>query len=277
MEAGRRRRARRPATDPRRAGGCRRDRRGRRATTMCAPAAMPRPGLDHAAEHDAEPERARCVRHAHRLADAARLRELDVDPVRALGARRDVLERVAVLVDVDRHRRACASARARPRIAGGQRLLAVLEPSVASAAAYSSASSSVQYSLTSTCSGRSVTPCTARTRSTSRPSRPPSFSFRRRKRPSPRFSARRAMSSGSPSQIVHEVGGPVAAQAEQPVARAGRAASPAGRAARRRSRRARRTARAAAGRRSRRARTDRRRARRRSPRAYASADSADSS
>src|SRR4051795_12096604 len=29
------------------------------------------PGLDHAAEHDAEPERPRRVRHPHRLADPA--------------------------------------------------------------------------------------------------------------------------------------------------------------------------------------------------------------
>ena len=64
--------------------------------------------------------------HAHRLADAARLRELDVDPVRALGAGCDVGERVAVLVDVDRHRRAALQLRP-VRVAGGQRLLAVLQ------------------------------------------------------------------------------------------------------------------------------------------------------
>ena len=81
---------------------------------MCAPAAMPEPGLDHAAEHHAEPERARGGDHAHRFADPARLRQLDVDPVRALGAGRDVGERVAVLVDVDRDRASDASARARP-------------------------------------------------------------------------------------------------------------------------------------------------------------------
>src|SRR6266498_2330617 len=48
-----------------------------------------------------EVERVRRVRHADRLADAAGLRELDVDPVRALRTRRDVGQRVAVLVDVD--------------------------------------------------------------------------------------------------------------------------------------------------------------------------------
>src|SRR5439155_8578323 len=63
------------------------------------------PGLDHAAEHYAEPERARGVRHAHALADPAGLRQLDVDPVRAVGARCDVRERMAVLVDVDRNGR----------------------------------------------------------------------------------------------------------------------------------------------------------------------------
>ena len=64
------------------------------------------PRLDHAAEHDAEAERAGGVRHPDRLADAARLRELDVDPVCDLGAGGDVAETVAVLVDIDRNRRA---------------------------------------------------------------------------------------------------------------------------------------------------------------------------
>ena len=64
----------------------------------------PEPGLDHAAEHDPEPERTGGMHHAHRLTDAARLRELDVDPVGPLGAGGDVGERVTVLVDVDRER-----------------------------------------------------------------------------------------------------------------------------------------------------------------------------
>src|SRR3954447_11871032 len=38
-------------------------------------------GLDHAPEHDAEPERAGGMRHPHRLADPARLGELDHDAV----------------------------------------------------------------------------------------------------------------------------------------------------------------------------------------------------
>src|SRR3954470_16676390 len=63
------------------------------------------PRLDHAAEHAAKPERAGGVHHPHRLADPARLRELDVDPVCALRARRDVPKRVAILVDVDRNGR----------------------------------------------------------------------------------------------------------------------------------------------------------------------------
>src|SRR5436190_20165859 len=46
-------------------------------------------GLDHAAGHAAEPERTRGVDHPHRLAQAARLRQLDVDSVRALGTRGD--------------------------------------------------------------------------------------------------------------------------------------------------------------------------------------------
>ena len=64
----------------------------------------PEPGLDHAAEHHAEAERTRGVGHADRLADAAGLRELDVDAVRDLGASDDIGERVAVLVDVNRER-----------------------------------------------------------------------------------------------------------------------------------------------------------------------------
>ena len=77
-------------------------------------------------EHHAEPERPGGVDDPHRLADAPRLRELDVDAVRTLRARGDVGERVAVLVDVDRERR--APLQLRPvRVAGGQRLLAVLE------------------------------------------------------------------------------------------------------------------------------------------------------
>ncbi len=62
----------------------------------------PDPRLDHAAEHDPEAEGARGVGHPDPLPDAAGLRELDVDSVRDLGAVRDIGERVAVLVDVDR-------------------------------------------------------------------------------------------------------------------------------------------------------------------------------
>src|SRR5205814_1449053 len=56
-------------------------------------------------EHDAEVERTRGVCHAHGLADAAGLCELDVDAVRPCGAGRDVAQPMAVLVDVDRSRR----------------------------------------------------------------------------------------------------------------------------------------------------------------------------
>ena len=44
------------------------------------PGAMPELGLDHAAEHDSQAERARRVDHAQRLADAAALGELDMIP-----------------------------------------------------------------------------------------------------------------------------------------------------------------------------------------------------
>src|SRR5439155_26253000 len=57
----------------------------------------PETGFDHAPEHHPEAERASGVRHPHRLANAARLRQLDRDAVRDLRARGDVAERVAVL------------------------------------------------------------------------------------------------------------------------------------------------------------------------------------
>src|SRR4026209_2874992 len=82
---------------------------------------------DHAAAPRAEPERPRGVRHAGRLADAARLGELDVDAVRDLPAGGDVGERVAVLVHVDRERRAAAELRP-AWVALAERLLDVLDP-----------------------------------------------------------------------------------------------------------------------------------------------------
>src|SRR6185503_17223187 len=86
----------------------------------------PEAGLDHAAEHHAEAESTRSVNHPYRLADPARLRELDVDAVRTLRARRDGREPVAILVDVDRDGRAPLQLRP-TRIAGDERLLAVLQ------------------------------------------------------------------------------------------------------------------------------------------------------
>ncbi len=85
----------------------------------------PEPGLEHAAEHHAHAQRAGGVDDANRLADAARLRELDVDAMRDLGAPRDVGERMTVLVDVDRDRRARLQL-APSVVARLQRLLAVL-------------------------------------------------------------------------------------------------------------------------------------------------------
>src|SRR5438093_4602636 len=80
--------------------------------------------FDHAAEHDAEVERARRVCHAYRLADAPRLRELDVDAVCAFGAPRHVAQPMAVLIDVDRDRRRGFQA-GTIKVTGRQRLLAV--------------------------------------------------------------------------------------------------------------------------------------------------------
>src|SRR2546423_4809126 len=82
-------------------------------------------GLDHAAEHDAEPERTRGVSHPDCLADATGLRELDVDAVRSLCARGDVLQPMAVLVQVDGNR-GLGLQTSSARVAGGQRLLAVV-------------------------------------------------------------------------------------------------------------------------------------------------------
>ena len=86
----------------------------------------PEARLDHAAEHHSEPERTRRVGHAHGLADAARLGELDVDAVRDRRARGDVGECVAVLVDVHGNRRRLLQLRA-VRITRPQRLLAILD------------------------------------------------------------------------------------------------------------------------------------------------------
>ena len=119
-------RTRRPATGPRAAAGCRRGRRGRRAARRSSP---PRSrGPDSSMQPSITPmrsARAACD-DANRLADAARLRELDVDAVRDLGAPRDVGERMAVLVDVDRDRRARLQL-APSVVARFQRLLAVLD------------------------------------------------------------------------------------------------------------------------------------------------------
>ena len=82
--------------------------------------------LDHAAQHHPEPERTCGDCDAQRLADPARLRQLDVDSVCPLGAPGDVRGDVAVLVDVDRHRRAPLQLGA-VRVTGGERLLAVLD------------------------------------------------------------------------------------------------------------------------------------------------------
>ena len=91
-----------------------------------APGGDAETGLDHATEHHAEPERARRVGHPDRLSDSAGLRELDVDAVRDLGARDDVGEGVTVLVDVDRRPRAAPQLRP-ARVTLPERLLDVLD------------------------------------------------------------------------------------------------------------------------------------------------------
>src|SRR5829696_584739 len=80
-------------------------------------------------DRHAETERAGRVHHPDGFANPARLRELDVDAMPALGASPDIGKRVAVLVDVDRDRRLPLELRA-VRIAGDERLLAVLDAEV---------------------------------------------------------------------------------------------------------------------------------------------------
>ena len=93
---------------------------------MWTPGAIPSPDSTMQPSITPSPSARAPLHHADGLADAARLRKLDVDPVRALGAHRDVRQRVAVLVDVDRDRRAALQLRP-VGIAGDERLLAVLE------------------------------------------------------------------------------------------------------------------------------------------------------
>ena len=173
----------------------------------------PEPGLDHAAEHDAEPERARGVRHPDRLADAARLRQLDVDPVRDLSARSDAVEPVAVLVDVDRDRRALLQ-RPPALVARAERLLAVRDPELGELRQRLQrlverpplVDVHLQRQVGDGADGAhalDVEPVgTAELQL-----QPPEAGAA--------FSARRAMSSGSPSQTVQEVGGPRPRQAQQ--------------------------------------------------------------
>ena len=78
------------------------------------PAAMPSPDSIMQPSMTPSPSARAACGHPDGLADAAGLRELDVDAVRALGARGDVRERVAVLVHVDGKRRPRASAATPP-------------------------------------------------------------------------------------------------------------------------------------------------------------------
>ena len=106
--------ARRPATGRARAAGCRRGRRGRRGSRSCAPAAMPRPDSTMQPSITPSPSaRAACaIRTASRIPPD--LASLMLIPCATLGAGGDVGERVAVLVDVDRDRRAPLQLGARP-------------------------------------------------------------------------------------------------------------------------------------------------------------------
>ena len=85
----------------------------------CAAGAIAELRLDHAAEHHAQPEGARRVHHAQRLAHAPGLGQLDVDAVGVAGDRRDVAEVLAALVDD--HAAAAATARAERGRSRGRR------------------------------------------------------------------------------------------------------------------------------------------------------------
>ena len=94
----------------------------------CAAGGDAERALDHAAEHDDEPERARGVHHAHGLADAARLGQLEVDAVGVARHVGDVAQRVAALVDDQRDAAADRAQLAeRVALAGRERLLDQLD------------------------------------------------------------------------------------------------------------------------------------------------------
>ena len=186
------------------------------------------------------------------------LASLTLIAVRALGAERDVGERVAVLVDVDRDRRAALQL---GPVRDRRPAAAARSTRAASAAGSSSASSSVQYSLTSTWSGSvgrgadgadalEVEPVAAAELQL----QPPEAALRGRLGP-----ARHVVGVAEPDRPRGRRARRAAARAACRPAR--RRASPAGRAAPRRPRRARPARPAAARRRSRRAPTGRRRAR----------------
>ncbi len=151
-DAGRRPRTRRPAQGSRASSRFPSRSTWSKRLAICAPAAIPSPDSTMQPSMTPSPSARAACDHAHRLADPARLRELDRDAVPALGASGDVGEREAVLVEVDRNGRAALQL-GPVRIAGRKRLLAVFES--ASAAAARAPPSSDQYSFTSTWSGRS--------------------------------------------------------------------------------------------------------------------------
>src|ERR1035437_1352066 len=83
--------------------------------------------LDHAAEHDLEPQRARGVDHRQRAADPAAFRELDVEPVDAAVQGGEIARVLRVLVGDDRDRRTLANPAQLLGRAGRDRLLAELD------------------------------------------------------------------------------------------------------------------------------------------------------
>ena len=134
--------------------------------------------------------------------------ELDVDPVRDLRASLDVGERVAVLVDVDRDRRARLQL-APAGVAGAQRLLAVLDADLGELRERVERLLErpplvhVDHEREVGDAADGADALDVEAVAAAELELEPAV---RRARPSPRACA---MSSGSPSQIVQEVGGPV--------------------------------------------------------------------
>ena len=166
----------------------------------------PEAGLEHAPEHHAETQRARSMCHPDRLPNPPGLRELDVDAVRDPCAALDVGQDVAVLVHVDRDRRALSelgatlvavpAEAARSTRRRARRAAAARRPPLRTTTLVDVDLNRKLGDPAHRANALDVEPVSAPELEL----QPPEAGAA--------FSARRAMSSGSPSHTVHEVGGP---------------------------------------------------------------------